>query len=95
MCEIIVPLHSLVCLTQYDKYNKSLVYHQGVRFHWRRGIVQRVGVLRGFALQLTLVGEGTSTTITEESARRNGKRKWLANVPSNDNEAQLIFSLFI
>lgn len=55
------------CLTQYDKYNKSLVYHQGVRFHWRRRIVQRVGVLRGFTLQLTLVGEGTSTTITEES----------------------------
>lgn len=63
-------LHSLVfhfCLTQYDKYNKSLVYHQGVRFHRRRRIVQRVGVLRGFTLQLTLVGEGTSTTITEES----------------------------
>lgn len=59
--------HFTSILTQYYKYNKSLVYHQSVRFHWRRGIVQRVGILRGFTLQLTLVGECTSTTITEES----------------------------
>lgn len=54
-------------LTQYYEYNKTLVYHQRVRLHRRGGVVERVGVLRRLALQLTLVGEGTSTTITEES----------------------------
>lgn len=60
-------LASSSLLTQYYEYNKTLVYHQRVRLHRRGGIVERVGVLRRFALQLTLVGEGTSTTITEES----------------------------
>lgn len=60
-------------LTQYYEYNKTLVYHQRVRLHRRGGIVERVGVLRRLTLQLALVGEGTSTAITEESA----KKKWL------------------
>lgn len=54
-------------LTQYYEYNKTLVYHQRVRLHRRGGIVERVGVLRRLTLQLALVGEGTSTAITEES----------------------------
>lgn len=61
--------HPPATLAQYYEYNKTLVYHQRVRLHRRGGIVERVGVLRRLALQLALVGEGTSTAITEESAK--------------------------
>lgn len=43
------------------------VDHERVRLHGRGGVVQRVRVLRGLALQLALVGEGAGAAVAEKS----------------------------
>ena len=44
------------------------VDHERVRLHGRGGVVQRVRVLRGLALQLALVGQRARAAVAEESA---------------------------
>lgn len=48
------------------------VHHQRVRLHGRGGVVERVGVLRGLALQLALVGQRARAAVAEESGRSRG-----------------------
>lgn len=43
------------------------VDHERVRLHGRGGVVQRVRVLRGLALQLALVGQRARAAVAEES----------------------------
>lgn len=42
-----------------------------MRFHGRRTIVQRIRVLRRFALQLTLIAQRSGTAIAKESRNIN------------------------
>lgn len=46
---------------------RGSVDHERVRLHRSGRVVERVGVLRGLALQLALIRQRTSTTITEKS----------------------------
>lgn len=49
---------------------RGSVDHERVGLHGRGGVVQRVGVLRGLALQLALVRQRPCAAIAEESAEK-------------------------
>jgi len=58
----------------------SLVDHQCVWFHGGCRVVECVRVLSGFALQLTLIGQGASTAVAKEAARYIKKIYYLFHV---------------
>lgn len=47
-----------------------LVYHECMRFHRSGAIVQRVGVLSRFTLELALIAQCSGTTVAKKSVKR-------------------------
>lgn len=49
----------------------TLINHESVGLHWRGRVIECVSILCRFTLQLTLIGQGSSATITEKSKNNN------------------------